>query len=455
MKKESRSRAPKSAPKTSQSEGIGIDLSGLGITALNPMQEAAVTAIGENNSLLLLSPTGSGKTVAFLLPLIKGIDPAVKTTQALIIVPSRELAQQIAEVFRKMRTGHKITACYGGHLRETEENDLIQPPAIIVGTPGRLADHIRRTNIDTSLIATLVLDEFDKSLELGFDEEMEFIIGSLPALKKRVLTSATEAVPVPEFVHFGEPTRLNFLQEGGAPTEKLTIKVAHADEKDKADSLYRLLCYVGGKRVIVFCNHRDAVERTARLIADNGIVATFYHGGMEQQQRDTALTKFRNGTVNVLVTTDLAARGLDIAGIRHIIHYHLPPDAESFTHRNGRTARMEASGTAILLIGPEETVPDYVEDAETMDIPEDVELPKAPEWTTLFIAAGKKDKVNKIDVVGFLSHKGGLKKEDIGIVEVHDFHAFVAIRKSKASHALHLVKNEKIKNKKVMIAVAK
>jgi ATP-independent RNA helicase DbpA len=177
---------------------------------------------------------------------------------------------------------------------------------------------------------------------------------------------------------------------------------------------------------------------------------------MEQRDRDAALCKFRNGTSNVLVTTDLAARGLDIANIRYIIHYHLPHTEDAFTHRNGRTARMEASGTAIVILGPDETKPDYIPaDAAEITLPEKAEIPEKPKWTTLFIAAGKKDKVNKIDIVGFLSNKGELKKEDIGLIEVKDFFAFVAIKKIKANHTLNLIKDEKIKGKKVKIAVAK
>ncbi|MES2702856.1 MAG: DEAD/DEAH box helicase [Bacteroidota bacterium] len=432
-------------------------LEGLKIKSLNDMQLAALEANRTHRDVILLSATGSGKTLAFLLPVLELLDADNKNTQALIIVPSRELAQQIELVFKGMGTGHKITACYGGHLRETEENNLLQPPAVIVGTPGRLADHIRRKNITAASITTLVLDEFDKSLELGFDEEMSFIIGSLPALDKRILTSATEAVKLPAFAGLQDPARLDFLPEEKLTAEKLAVKTIFSEGKDKADVLFNLLCYLGARPSMIFCNHRESVERTSKLLSEKGIVNTFYHGGMEQQQRDSSLSKFRNGTVSFLVTTDLAARGLDIPDIRYIIHYHLPDTEDSFTHRNGRTARMEATGTVILILGPEETLPRYITEVdEEMDIPsEGLQLPDPPKWTTLFIAAGKKDKVNKIDIVGFLSHKGELKKEDIGLIDVKDFFSFVAIRKTKANNTLHLIKNEKIKNKKVMIAVAK
>ncbi|TDH24012.1 DEAD/DEAH box helicase [Segetibacter sp. 3557_3] len=431
-------------------------LANLNIDALNEMQLAAIEANKSHQEVILLSKTGSGKTLAFLLPVLDLLDKEINKTQAIIIVPSRELALQIEQVFKQMGTGLKVTCCYGGHLRETEENNLVQPPALLVGTPGRLADHIRRGNITVDSIKTLVLDEFDKSIELGFLEEMSFIIGSLPAIDKRILTSATEAVEIPPFIGLQQPLKLNFLDGEADEPNKLAIKMVLSEEKDKSDALFRLICFLGDRSTLVFCNHREAVERTSELLTQKGIYNEFYHGALEQQQRDSALAKFRNGSTNLLVTTDLAARGLDIPNIRYIIHYHLPHTEDAFTHRNGRTARMDASGTAILLLSEEEKLPDYISpEPERIDLPEKPELPAKPKWTTLYIAAGKKDKVNKIDVVGFLSNKGKLKKEDIGLIEVKDFFSFVAVRKTKLGAALELIKNEKIKNKKVKIEVAR
>jgi ATP-independent RNA helicase DbpA len=299
-----------------------------------------------------------------------------------------------------------------------------------------------------------VLDEFDKSLELGFHEEMSFILASLKNLKKRILTSATEAAEIPDFIKLTDPARLNFLTN--EEETALEIKVIKSEDKDKSATLFKLICYFGNRSSIIFCNHREAVERTSAMLSEKGIVNVFYHGALEQQERDSALCKFRNGTSNFLVTTDLASRGLDIPNIRYIIHYHLPANEEVFIHRNGRTARMEASGTAILILGPDENTPTYVSnDTAEIELPQVSELPEKPKWSTLFIAAGKKDKVNKVDIVGFLTNKGQLKKEDIGLIEVKDFFSFVAIRKLKVSPVLQLIKNEKIKNKKVKIDVAR
>jgi superfamily II DNA/RNA helicase len=431
-------------------------LSRLNIDALNEMQLASIETISANNNVMLLSTTGSGKTLAFLLPILQLLDPAKKNTQAIIIVPSRELALQIETVFKSLATSFKVTCCYGGHLRETEENNLKQAPSLLIGTPGRLADHIRRGNITTDSIETLVLDEFDKSLEFGFKDEISFIIGSLKSLTKRILTSATEAVEIPGFIGLEDEIKLNFLDSKNDKSAGLAVKMLVSDGKDKLETLFRLICMLGNKSTIIFCNHRESVERTSNWLKEKDIVNVFYHGALEQQERDAALCKFRNGTVNVLVTTDLASRGLDIANIRYIIHYHLPGSEDVFTHRNGRTARMEASGTAILILSPEEKLPDYIDAGiEKIELPETSTLPEKPQWSTLFIAAGKKDKINKIDIVGFLSNKGQLKKEDIGLIEVKDFFSFVAVKKIKVSQTLQLIKEQKMKNKKVKIAVAK
>jgi superfamily II DNA/RNA helicase len=431
-------------------------LENLKFKSLNPMQVEVQEAIKNHAEIILLSNTGSGKTLAFLVPLIQSIDINNPDPQALILVPSRELALQIETVLKQIRPGCKISCCYGGHKREIEENNLIQPPAIVIATAGRMADHIRRGNINTAKIHFLVLDEFDKILELDFQAEMEFIISKLPSIKQKILTSATHAIELPEYVKMIAAHVLNFSSDEKRESSELRINSIFSTDKDKIDSLFILLCSLKDTSTIVFCNHRDAVERTHELLAEKGILTVFYHGGMEQIDRETALCKFRNGTSNILITTDLASRGLDIANIRSVVHYHLPHTEDAFTHRNGRTARMDATGNVYVIIGPDEDTPAYITSkAEKIELPEKFEIPEKPKWSTLFIAAGKKDKINKIDIVGFLSLKGNLKKDDIGLIEVKDFSAFAAVRKSKIGQVLEAIKDEKIKNKKVKIAIAK
>ncbi|MEO5967637.1 MAG: DEAD/DEAH box helicase [Ferruginibacter sp.] len=427
----------------------------LGIKDLNKMQNDALKLIEDNDKLILLSATGSGKTVAFLLPLIASLDKAKKEIQSLIIVPSRELALQIENVIKTMQTGFKVTCCYGGHKREIEENSLVEPPAILIGTTGRLCDHIRRGSIDLSNVNFLVMDEFDKMLELGFQEEVEFIFKSLPStLQKKMITSATNSREIPEFVSMEDAEILNSIS--AFSEDNLRVNTLLSPDKDKLMTLFQLLCYANNTSSIVFCNHRDSVERTSNFLTEHGIVNVFYHGGMEQREREVALCKFRNGTSDILVTTDLASRGLDIDNIRNIIHYHIALDESSFTHRNGRTARMNTTGNVYVIYSIDEKLPPYLtEVASTFDLPEKLSIPEKPKWSTLFIDAGKKDKINKIDIVGFLSNKGNLKKDDIGLIEVKDFFAFAAVRKLKVGQTLELIKDEKMKNKKVKIAIAK
>lgn len=427
-------------------------LAGLSIKALNPMQEAAMEANRNAGDVILLSQTGSGKTLAFLLPVLERMKPEVAGTQALVVAPSRELAMQIETVWKSMRTGTKVTVCYGGHKREIEENSLIEAPGLIIGTPGRLADHLRRGNIKPETIHTLVLDEYDKCLELGFAEEINQVIAPLTGIEKRILVSATAPEALAAEIALQAPQRLDYLD--ALPDNILEIKYLNCGQKDKLQDLFLLLCVAADRSSIVFCNHRESVGRTSDFLRENGISNVYYHGALEQRDRELALAKFRNGSVRTLVTTDLAARGLDIPNIRYIIHYHLPQNEESYIHRNGRTARVDKSGTVILMKGPEETLPDFVpEDAEEITLPENPPLPEKPQWVTLCFGSGKKDKLNKIDIVGFLSHKGKLAQEDIGLIEVKDFIAFAAIRRKKANTVLPLIEVERIKGKKPKVEI--
>jgi superfamily II DNA/RNA helicase len=431
-------------------------LRNLKIKELNDMQVATIAAAETHNNIILLSNTGSGKTLAFLLPMLATLKDNISQVQALLLVPSRELALQIEGVLKLMQTGFKVLACYGGHKREIEENSLIEPPAVIIATAGRMADHIRRRNIDLSQIQYLIVDEFDKSLELGFLEEMQFIIDALPAVKKRMLTSATFSETIPDFLKMQQAKTLNFLSGEAPTTDGLVINTVLSPDKDKLETLLQLICYVRNTSTIIFCNHRDSVERTSQFLTDKGLINVFYHGGMEQQDREVALTKFRNTSSDILVTTDLASRGLDVANIRNIIHYHLPADEAAFIHRNGRTARNGATGNVYVIYAQGEKIPEYFAPSEQpIQLTEALSFPDKPKWSTLYIGAGKKDKINKIDIVGFLSQKAQLKKDEIGLIEVKDFMAFAAVRKSKIGTALELIRNEKIKGKRVKITIAK
>ena len=417
------------------------------------MQHASINAAIERD-IILLSPTGSGKTLGFLLPVLNSLKPKIQGVQALVIVPSRELALQIEQVFRVMETGFKVNCCYGGHNTKIEKNNLSQPPAVLVGTPGRLAYHIRNESFDTSAVKSLILDEFDKALEFGFQDDMAYIIKHLPNLNKRILTSATHMDEIPGFTGVKNPIEINFLQTNTS-ARALQLKAVQSKAADKLETLFSLICKIGGKPALVFCNHREAVERISDLLYDMGLSHDIFHGGMEQEDRERAVLKFRNGSHNLLITTDLASRGLDIPEIEYVIHYQLPHNEQAFLHRNGRTARMHAGGTAYLILSEDESLP-YLESAPPIEeLPTKNILPKPAVWATLYIAAGKKDKINKVDIVGLLLQKGKLAKEDLGLIEVLDHSSYAAVKRDQIENVLRSIKSEKIKNKKVKIEIAR
>lgn len=441
-----------------KNEIIQSALRNLKIEELNPMQEASLEQATGNKDVILLSPTGSGKTLAYLLPLLLTLKPNEGSVQVLILVPSRELALQIDSVFKTMGTAWKTCCCYGGHpIAEEKKSIQGNHPAIIIGTPGRITDHLSKGNFDPDTIQTLIIDEFDKSLEFGFHDEMAEIIAQLPGLQKRMLLSATDAEEIPQFTGLNRTVKLNFLPEDAQEEEsRLKLMKVVSTSKDKVETLFNLLCTLGSSSSIVFCNHRDAVDRVHKLLADKKLFAERFHGGMEQPDRERALYKFRNGSCHVLVSTDLAARGLDIPEIEHIIHYHMPVNEEAFTHRNGRTARWDATGTSYLILHDEEKLPDYIsQDIPAMKLPENPPRPSKSLWTTIYIGKGKKEKLSKMDIAGFLYKKGNLTREDVGAIDVKEHYAFVAVRRAKANQLLNLIQGEKIKGMKTVIEEAK
>lgn len=428
----------------------------LRMDSLNAMQEETCAAYRKGKDLVLLSPTGSGKTLACLIPLVQSLAEDTSGVQAVILVPSRELALQIEQVFKAMKTPFRIVSCYGGRPAMEEHRTLKQvAPHVVVATPGRMNDHLGKGNIPTESIQTLVIDEFDKCLELGFQDEMAQVLAQLQPLQRRFLLSATDAEQIPAFVSDRDFTKLDFLDPGDTASERICVWQVQSPVKDKLDTLAQLLGSLQGGSAMVFVNYRESVERVAAYLKSKGFFYASFHGGMEQKDRERALYKFSNGSCNVLVTTDLAARGLDIAQVDHIIHYHLPLNEDAYIHRNGRTARWDAEGNAYILLGPEEFLPEYVsQKLPYFSLKQAAGRPRPPKWVTLYIGKGKKDKINKIDIVGFLSKVGGLQKDEIGRIDVKEHYAFVAVARSSEQAVLSRVKGQKIKGIKCIIEKA-
>ena len=430
----------------------------LRISELNEMQQHAAEAIlCSDGDVVLLSPTGTGKTLAYLLPLIQQLDATSDDVQALVVVPGRELALQSDTVLRDMGSGIRSASCYGGRATMDEHRKLKEVnPQIIFGTPGRLNDHLDKENINRYHIRWLVIDEFDKCLAMGFHQEMQKLIKSLPALQRRILLSATNAEQIPQFVNMAKKgTLVDFLPEEEQTSERVTLYEVKSPQKDKLETLRNLLLGFGDESSIVFLNYRDSVERVNNYLTEQGFVTSFFHGGLEQKQREAALYRFSNGSANVLVATDLASRGLDIPDIQNIIHYHMPESEEGYVHRVGRTARWDKQGRAFFITGPEEHIPEYVEgNIEEYSLPslhregQGVSLPR---MATLYIGKGKKDKVSKGDIVGFLCKKGGLQADEIGRIDVNDRYTYVAVKREKLQQVIRQTQGEKIKGIKTII----
>ena len=429
-------------------------LQNFNIESLNEMQLDAMQAITNNEDVVLLAPTGSGKTLGFLLPLIDLLDSEDTDIQVMILSPSRELAIQIEQVFKTMTTGYKVNCCYGGHDLQTEKNNLKHPPAVLIGTPGRVADHIRKGRITTSSIKVIILDEYDKCLEFGFKDDMSYIFEQTKYLSKRILTSATEAIEIQEFIGIKNPVFLNFLKND--VDEKLKVKIVNTPSEERLETLFRLVCKIGNKSMLVFCNQRQTVDTISELLWEKKIPNNVFHGGLDQGLRERTLIKFRNGSHRILVTTDLASRGLDIPEIEAIIHFNIPATESIFTHRNGRTARMHASGTTYLIISEKETIPPFIKGSpEVEKLTSKFTLPDNTLWETLYIGAGKKEKISKMDVVGFLMQKGQLQKNDLGLITILDHASYIAIKRDKITQLLDQIYNQPIKKQKVKIEVAK
>lgn len=429
-------------------------LTNLGFNELKDIQSATLEQFKIKDELVLIAPTGSGKTLAFLLPILEALE-SDQVTQALVVAPARELAIQIEQVFKSFRTEFKVSCCYGGHQVKIELNNLIDKPHLIIGTPGRIADHLRRGSIDPRSIKTLVLDEFDKALELGFEKDIKSITESLQRVEKRVLVSATQAGTIPEYCRMDNPETLQFVGEKNNQGE-LKSYFVKANNDDKLELLKSLIYKIGNEPTIVFCNHREASERIADLLFEHGIPTGIFHGALKQEHRERELIKLRNQSSNILLATDLASRGIDIPSIKNVIHYQLPPKKDAFIHRNGRTARMEADGNSFIVLKSDEDLPDFASsDIEEFKIDSKSDIDLTTDYVTMYVNLGKKNKINKVDIVGLFYKKGGLVKDELGKIEVLDYCAYVAVKRSKSKELMSNLRSEKIKKQSFIVAVSR
>ncbi len=422
----------------------------MGFKHLNPTQQSLIESKSDNK--ILISATGSGKTFAFLLCAVEYLEQNSK--DILILAPSRELSSQIEDVFRISKSGYNVTCCYGGHSIHIEKRSLDYSPRVIVGTPGRILDHIRKNNFNFKNIGMLIFDEFDKLLEFGFDDEMNDIVSALPNIDKRILASATKCEDFPKYIDKDSFEVVH--TEISNPENRMQCKRVECGTHTKLETLFTLMCKIANEPTIVFCNFREVCEEVSDYMFDLYLENEYFHGGMEQFDREKALTKFKNGSCNVLVSTDLAARGIDISDVKNIVHYHIPETEETFIHRNGRTARIDKAGNVYLIVENDTELPEWTEkiqESETLNFSK--QIPELPNYKTIYFGMGKKDKLSRIDIVGFLCQKGGIQKSDIGLIELKDHHCFVAVKEELAKQTVKRIFSEKIKGKRTKIAISK
>ena len=421
------------------------------ITKLNAMQE--VMAEASESNIVLLAPTGSGKTLAFALYLLQRLRESDSRVQAVVMAPSRELVIQIHSVLRPLASGLKVTALYGGHSMVDEVNTLSVTPDVVIATPGRLLDHVQRRQIDLAGVHALVIDEYDKALELGFSDEMNRIVKKFKQLHNIVLTSATRLDPIPDFMPVNDIETIDYTTVTASPRQRMQVVSVESPVRDKLATLIDLLHSLDNQRVIIFVNHRESAERLYEALKREKMPVGLYHGGLEQRVRAQAVDLLDNGTTPILVATDLAARGLDIDNIGAVIHYHMPTSAEAWTHRNGRTARQEAAGTIYLITNEADDMPPYATVDRSYVPTGQSDDPIRSDVSTLYINAGRREKISRGDIAGFLIKQGGLRPDQVGRISVSDHSAIVSVPRDMARDLIKTLAPHKLKNTRVKISL--
>ena len=442
------------------------NLTDLGYEAMTTVQAQALPAVLAGQDVIAQAKTGSGKTATFGLGLLAQLDVKYFRVQSLILCPTRELADQVATELRKLaRSIHNIkilTLCGGAPMRP-QITSLEHGAHIIVGTPGRVMDHLDQGRLRLDDLRCLVLDEADRMLDMGFQAELDSVIAKAPLKRQTLMFSATypDSIAALSARLLNKPVHIKVEeQHGNSSIAQKFFQVQ--DNRDRMNALRLLLLKYQGQSSIVFCTTKRETQEVADLLTSYGFSVLALHGDLDQKDRDQALVKFANGSACVLVATDVAARGLDISSVDAVFNYQLAHDADTHTHRIGRTGRAGQQGMALSLYADSDALRMIALEEglglkiEAQPLPDESVLqtkPTKPAMATLQLDSGKKNKLRPGDIVGALTASKQLTGDDLGKIQVYDIWSFVAVKRSAAGLALQMLQDNKIKGKSVRARV--
>ncbi|WP_258306497.1 MULTISPECIES: ATP-dependent RNA helicase DbpA [Pseudidiomarina] len=430
----------------------------LGYSTMTPVQAGSLPVILAGQDVVVQAPTGSGKTAAFALGLLTKLVPARQAPQALVMCPTRELAEQVAEVIRSLAKAIgdvKVLTLCGGVPARGQRESLQHGANILVGTPGRILDLLQQQAFSTAAIHTLVLDEADRMLEMGFIDDLKAIVKTLPGQRQTLLFSATYPATIAQLAQQVSQQAKHIQTEDVAVPAAITQRFYELTDTT-ANAVANLLLQLQPPSCMVFCNTKAETQNIVAHLLGQGISATALNGDLDQKQRDQAMIQFLHGSVRVLVATDVAARGVDVDQLPLVINVHMAHDLDTHTHRIGRTGRAGSAGLAITLLGAQDNYQRHLLE-DQLDKPIQLLALPAPAaanlslpalWSTLQITGGKKDKLRPGDIVGALTKDNQLKVDAIGKIKVLSQWSFVTVRKAQVKAALAILNNDKIKGKR-------
>lgn len=454
---------------------------------LTGVQEKVIPEVLFNKDLIVKSQTGTGKTGAFVIPLCERVKWEENDPQVLILSPTRELAIQIGEDVKNIGRYKRLkgVSVYGKAPFKDQAQELKGKTHIVIGTPGRVLDHIDRGTFNTSNIKYLVIDEADEMLNMGFIRQVEGIIRRIPKKRVTMLFSATIPEEIRELCskHLKRPVNIE-VESSGLVVDRIENILFRVNGEEKLKYLRMLLAKEKPETAVIFCRTKENVDVEYDYLKSLGYSVDKIHGGMLQKDRISTMEKFKKGDFRILVATDIAARGIDVEGITHVINIDVPLEKEAYVHRIGRTARAGKSGKAITFVTPyedrflndieeyigfkipEKSLEEIFLDEKLLESEESVLKKKAKkkeskskninkEITKLYFNGGKKKKIRAVDFVGTISNIEGVSSDDIGIIEIGDMGSYVEILNGKGKLVLEELKDSTIKGKKLKVEIAK